>query len=288
MSRRARGTPPAPPAPGAVLPRWEQEAATLWRVAGFGRERHLPGVRWWFENRLRETPLVVLQCALEGRFTYRGPDGLVLPVVAGEALLFMHGEESAYGLPRDATEPFVTEFVALAGAGLREHWLLLRQEGSVLPAAEGAAALDLTRRLIARTEALRQDALALSREVHAAVHELVELRWLAQARARSPVERAVDDLLRAPTASWSLKEVAERHGVSREHLTRTFHRQVGEAPAAWLARARLGHALALLERTLLPVAEVARQAGYASTHTLARQVRLHTGRSPRGVRERRP
>jgi AraC-like DNA-binding protein len=35
------------------------------------------------------------------------------------------------------------------------------------------------------------------------------------------------------------------------------------------------------------VAEVARQSGYASTHTMARQVRLSTGLSPRAIRRQR-
>ena len=192
----------------------------------------------------------------------------------------MHGEPTAYGMPPDATETVVTEFIALAGAGVREHWHLLSSHGPVLPAPEAGVALPCLRRLIDRLPQLAGDVAASAAAVHAFVLELLALRRQAHALAMTPVERAVEDLLRSPTAAVPLKTIAERHGVSREHLTRSFIARVGSPPGAWLSRARLERALALLMHTRLPMGEIARQAGYSSTHTLARQVRAVTGAPP--------
>jgi transcriptional regulator GlxA family with amidase domain len=137
-------------------------------------------------------------------------------------------------------------------------------------------------------------ALADPRLVHeatviaAAVHEFVMLLFTSLRRdlvaSQSPVERAIDAILANPTHPWSLKEVAERHRCSREHLTRAFTRRLGTAPGAWLAEARVRRAIQLLRETALPVAAVAEQSGFSSTHTLARQVRAATGSSPRLLR----
>lgn len=127
---------------------------------------------------------------------------------------------------------------------------------------------------------------AVSLAVHGFVLGLfTRLRAQRQAR-QSAVERAVEELLSHPTATVSLKRLAERCGCSREHLSRVFAERTGLAPAAWLAQERLARALMLLRDTSLPVAAVAEQCGYGSAHTLARQVRAATGRAPRALRAR--
>ncbi len=286
---RGRGGPPAAPVParGGQDPerRHLLEATTLWRRESFGRQRHPPGVDYWFENRERDRETVVLQLAVSGSIRYRDLDGVSRLVTAGEGLLFMHGEDTAYGLARDATEPFVTEYLAMTGAGLREHWQLLRREGSILSPAEMAAVLPPLRRLIARP-ASSDEPLAVAGEIHALVMALLLVRDRARAAQQSPVERAVDDLLRSPTMPGSLKTLADRHGVSREHFTRCFRSRMGETPGRYAARVRLERALDLLAQTALPVLEVARQAGFASPHTLARQLRAATGRPPSALRSR--
>ena len=170
---------------------------------------------------------------------------------------------------------------------MREHWELLRAHGSVLPVAADGPGLAAMRQVIGlAAPGASRDAVAMAGALHTFALLLFADQRQAHARSQSPVERAVDDLLRSPTSPWSLKQLAERHGVSREHLTRTFHQRLGEAPGTYLAKIRRERALALLSQTVLPVAEVARQAGYASTHTMARQVRLLTGLSPRTLRRR--
>ena len=111
----------------------------------------------------------------------------------------------------------------------------------------------------------------------------------AASRGRRPVEH---DCARRAPACQARERVdtdgcpshQKRHGCSREHLARRVAERLGVPPATWLARVRLERALALLRDTALPVAAIARQCGFGSTHTLARRVRAATGRSPRGLR----
>ncbi len=264
-----------------------QEAETLWRVNGFGQERHAPGGSYWFENRERDSQTVVFQHCLSGLIHFRDQRRAIHQVLPGHAVLFMHGEDSAYGIPRGATEPFVTQFIGLAGAGVREHWALLRRQGSVIAVDPEGPVLPALRKLMDLASPRSGcDAATMAMELHAFVMLLFTSLRQAHVRAQTPVERAVDDLLRHATAPWSLKQLAERHGVSREHLTRSFRQRLGVSPAAYLAKARLEKALELLRETTVPVAQVARQAGFSSTHTLARQVRAATGGSPRAVRRK--
>ena len=265
----------------------QRETGTLWHATGFGRERHPPGAAYWFENSVRDAATVVFQYVVSGELQFRDANRAQHTVRAGAALLFMHGEPTAYGLSRQATEALVVEFLSFAGAGVREHWELLRAHGSVLALdAEGAVLRAMRQVVSLAAPGAATEAVDMAGALHTFAMLLFADQRQAQALAQSPVERAVDDLLRAPTSPWSLKQLAERHGVSREHLTRTFQQRLGEAPGTYLAKIRRERALALLSQTVLPVAEVARQAGYASTHTMARQVRLLTGLSPRTLRRR--
>ena len=101
-----------------------------------------------------------------------------------------------------------------------------------------------------------------------------------------PVDQAVEAMLAAPTAPWSIKRLASQYRVSREHLARIFRERVGLPPAAWQARERVRVAVELLERPGLPVRAVRDQAGFSSSHALIRHVRLATGLTPREIRLR--
>ncbi len=262
-----------------------REAATLWRLNSYGRERWVPASGYWWNNRGRGLGPVVFQYTIAGRMVVREA-GQTIEVPPGHAALFRYEDDSAYGLPPACAQPYVCEWVTLTGAGLPEHWQILRERFGPVVAIDEDTHTSLHR--------LRQDAdLRRGQDpatVSAAVHGFVlglftRLQRERQAR-QSAVERAVEELLSNPTAAPPLKQLAERCGCSREHLTRLFTERVGLAPGTWLAQERLARALLLLRDTSLPVAAVAEQCGYGSTHTLARQVRAATGSAPRAFRAR--
>src|SRR5207245_1120003 len=80
-------------------------------------------------------------------------------------------------------------------------------------------------------------------EIYSVIMRLYTYLDELQSRGKSPVERAMDELLAHAIGSLSLKEVALRHGCSREHLTRVFAERVGKSPAKYLTQAKLSRAL---------------------------------------------
>lgn len=268
---------------------------TLWRVWGFGQSQLVyPGMHYWFENLGRKPDgLVIAQFSLRGRMVYREKTQRV-EVPESSLLLFAYNEDTAYGRPAEWREPYVCDHLALRGAGLLEHWSVLRRRfGSVLPLRQGSALHEQFLRLCETASPLTgTEPTSVATAVHGFVMRIYEECEENLAAEQSPVERAIDDLLRHPTYPWSLKEVAQRHGCSREHLARVFHQRIGAPPGKHLARARLECALAMLRETHLPLSTIAVQSGFPSTHTLARCVREASGCSPSqlrsGAKRRRP
>ena len=266
------------------------EASLLWRATAHGRQTVPPGRPYWFENATRSpTGVIVVQATLAGTIVYRD-DADERPVEPGQIVIFAWGERSAYGLTQTRSEPYICEWINLDGAGLREHLDALRQRhGSVLDTTTDSTLLDELRTVgaTARPDA-RVTATTAAATVHHFVMRLIEHAERRHVAALTPVEQAVEQMLRQPLAPWSLKELADHFGVSREHFSRVFRARTGRTPAAFQNRARLNRALALLRQTDLSMQAIAQQTGFASLHTMARHVRTATGQAPSALRPPKP
>jgi AraC-like DNA-binding protein len=271
-----------------------------WRVQGFGREVHPAGRRYWWDNRGRDPEgAVVVQATLAGRIVLRrfGGDGPAVdtPVGPGDVLAFRYGDATAYGQPDGAPLPqaYRPAWVVLEGPGVREHFEALRRAGGEVVRGEPMLvdAVASLAALAGGPDAGPSSPSLVAVSAYALVVRLIAAGIDRGRAALPPVQRAINRLREDPLRDWSLKRLAAEHGVTREHLTRVFTDQLGQPPHAWLTRRRLDHAITLLRGSDLPLADVARQAGYGSPHTLARQVRRHTGLAPatlRRQRQRRP
>jgi AraC-like DNA-binding protein len=257
----------------------------LWEVGWHGSDRHPPGSQYWWDNRLRTYEGCVIQWTIAGELRYCDAERDVR-VPPGHAVLFMQPSESSYGLAADARSTYVAEWVNLCGAGLTAHWRgLTALRGPVLALPVGGPEYRAMRRLCELADPRARTApVAMAAAVHAFVLMLWEGASLSRDADRRPVELAIDAMLAAPTAPWSLKRLAEEHGVSREHFARAFHERVGQPPAAWLAMQRGNRAIALLTATELPIRAIRDQAGFTSSHALIRRVRAATGYAPLELR----
>lgn len=261
----------------------------FWQVSSYSFDQHVENNgHWSLNNHNRERRgVVIFQYAARGGFLYRDPRGeRVVP--EGWAAIFSFGEESWYGLPAHFPEPLLTQYLSLEGAGLLAHVNFLRERfGSVFRLGEENPLRENMRQIAESSRPRTASEAALhGAEVYAFIMRLytyLEEQW---ARDKPPVERAVDELLRRPANAWSLKEVAQRHGCSREHLTRIFTERTGTPPAKYLGRAKLSKALELLVETGLPIGRVAVQSGFTNKFTLARHVKEETGTTPGRLRER--
>jgi AraC-like DNA-binding protein len=264
------------------------DSPVLWRINGWGRQLVGPNRPYWWENRERiPDGQVYAQLTLEGRILHRDAQGEERWCEPGSLVLFKHGEPTSYGRPPGDRTPYRCHWIALLGAGLYEHWQWLQERcGSVHPLGDDQRIPQALERLIDLADERSQaTVLARAAGTHNFVNQLFAvLEERRSAGTRSPLDRALEELLAQPMGGGTLKELARRHGVSREHLARAAHERLGRPPAAWLAGVRLTQALQLLKETALPIAEVARQSGFPSAHTLARQVRRSTGKSPAQIR----
>lgn len=125
--------------------------------------------------------------------------------------------------------------------------------------------------------------------------ELCQLSETPLAPARGGLapwaERRCLELMRARLGEdISLDELAAEAQLSPFHFARMFKQSVGIPPRAYLTRLRLEKACDLLERTDLPVTEIALEVGYSSNQVLARVFVKHRRMSPssyrRAVRDR--
>ena len=88
----------------------------------------------------------------------------------------------------------------------------------------------------------------------------------------------------------SVADIADRVGVTPQHLARLFGRYVGSRPGDYLWSRRTDRAVDLITSTGLTLGEIAAQTGFRTPFHLSRRVRRVTGSAPtelRGERARR-
>lgn len=91
----------------------------------------------------------------------------------------------------------------------------------------------------------------------------------------------LDDMAQPP----GLTELAELCGLSVRHLTRAFRERTGTSIHRHLERQRLARATALLHGSAMPVADIARELGFASPAYFATAFRRATGHAPAAYRK---
>ncbi|MFE9779167.1 GlxA family transcriptional regulator [Streptomyces sp. NPDC005775] len=101
-------------------------------------------------------------------------------------------------------------------------------------------------------------------------------------------DRDADSL--AAVRTFALTRLAEPHtiadlaGMSARSFARHFQASTGTTPLRWLITQRVAAAQKLLERTDLPLPEVARRTGFGSEITMRQHFATHLGTSPRDYR----
>ncbi len=83
----------------------------------------------------------------------------------------------------------------------------------------------------------------------------------------------------------SLRDLAERSGLSMYHFSRLFTKSMGAAPMTYFHRQKVAFAKNLLANTTLLVKEIAAVLGFEDPFYFSAQFRKHVGMSPRAFRE---
>lgn len=236
---------------------------------------------YFWDNRVRtQSQQLVVQRTFSGEAFFE-TGGRTFMVGVGQAMLFTHGEESAYGYPQGATVPLVLEFVSMQpGAGLCELFSSVRREfGSVVSMAAGGEA---ARWLTALRQALNGQAPLGWRMGEACFRLLLAIRAEQQnlREVEDPVvtlRRRLEEDFRQPI---QIKQLADECGRTREHLIRSFRARYGCTPGAFLHRLRMEHAARLFMDARLSLHAVARRCGYVHSRSFKRAFKAYYGHPP--------
>ncbi|MDF3057393.1 MAG: AraC family transcriptional regulator [Rariglobus sp.] len=226
---------------------------------------------------------VAIQRTLRGRAWFRDDRG-THDVPAGHAMLFTHAEPTAYGYPKDATEPYALRYISVTIGGLGPLFTRLRQDfGSVVRMPDDSEATALFDELHGH---FKQRTFSDRLQESELIHRLLIALYREQVqgtRTSDPIEFGHHYLRSHFRSPINLKLVAEKCAVSREHFIREFTRRYHESPGALLRRLRLEQARAMLAATDTDVESIALASGYASSNTFCRAYRQKFGRSPRAL-----
>jgi AraC family transcriptional regulator of adaptative response / DNA-3-methyladenine glycosylase II len=105
---------------------------------------------------------------------------------------------------------------------------------------------------------------------------------------RTTVERALRLIEEGALDHGGVEALAARLGIGARHLTRLFARHLGASPREVARTARIARAKRLLNESALPVAEVARRAGFPSPRRMSAAFAALYGRPPSALRGRGP
>lgn len=261
-----------PPAPPGSL--WRIVVVTRRPLLHLPRMVHLASERrdashgYRYEGRFRQAEthfLFKYTIAGEGRFRDAAGEHAVPP---GHGFLCeISDPATAYYYPADGREPW--EFVYCCfkwPAGRATVREFIDRYGAVhaLPVSSGVIA-----RLLAWRH-YRHRWLELDPGASAApILELMTALVSAQESARSEdstdqlVQRAQGLIRDRLSESLTVATLAGILEVSREHLSRVFRAQTGQSPHAYILRQKMLLACRLLKDGDLPIAEIARQAGFS-------------------------
>jgi len=242
------------------------------------------GPEYFWDNRRRKPKLYegrshVLQLCREGTafIEVEGKRHLSTP---DTAMIFRHGEDSAYGNALDA--PYTNAWLAFSGEPMTGIYDFLRdQHGPVIPLPDGTESRERFNDLIGRRQAS-----AFNSPFHeSALCQTFFMRLLDQLREAvhrtDPIVRARDLLREQFSLPISVKTIADEAGLSREYFSRAFTERYHQSPSSYLKELRFAQADRLLTTTELPLEAIARDCGYTDTSAFVRAYRRAKGKSPR-------
>lgn len=124
----------------------------------------------------------------------------------------------------------------------------------------------------------------LALEVATTIWSVPVPRVPAGPRADARIGQAIAYIEALHTRNIGITDIAAAAGLSPTQLTRGFRAALGVSPYAYVIDRRLETAVGLLQRTDLPIAIIALEAGFADQAHLTRLMRARIGITPRAVR----
>ncbi|NJK91258.1 MAG: helix-turn-helix domain-containing protein [Blastochloris sp.] len=225
---------------------------------------------------------VIIQQTLSGKGCFEDRQGR-REVDVDWAFLALVPGEARYYYPAGAQMPWTFQWINLYGPeSLRWGENLQKRFGSVLPLSRTSRPGHLFRKLV--TQSRHKQAMQACQ--HSAQIYTFIMEWWAWLEHRLPVKSdgmktAISHVRSHFREPLTVKELAQQAGCSREHFSRAFKQETGTTPALFLRQLRLQSARSLLQKTALPLREIAQQSGFSSAQHLLKAYQRHEGKSPR-------
>jgi AraC family transcriptional activator FtrA len=167
--------------------------------------------------------------------------------------------------------------------------VLYIDEGQILTSAGSAAGLDLCLHLIRRdfgAEVATQVARRLVIPPHRDGGQAQFLDSPVDRRERGPLSVVLERVQRHIQKPVTITEMARWAAMSERTFIRRFRATTGMTPGEWIAHQRISRAKDLLERSSLPIDQVAARSGMGTAMTLRHHFRRRIGLSPAEYRKR--
>ena len=210
-------------------------------------------------------------------------DGRMISVSPGHVIMLKPGCEESFTFSR--TEETWHRWIAVHLNHISDHTrLVLEQLPECLPLTEEMNRL-LDLMLNVQRYAPLEDPAVVSLGL-AALHlyPTESKRALLQKEKHPAVYSVLSFIFEHYMEDLSLAELADRAGLSPEHLVRLFKQYEQTTPIAYLWNYRISRAVELLTSTGLNVTEVAHRCGFKTSHHFARMVKQVTGRTASDIR----
>lgn len=191
------------------------------------------------------------------------------------------------GRPATTHWRHVAQFRSLFPRVRLDPEVLFVDDGNILTSAGVAAGIDLCLHVIRRDHGSEVANRAARRCVAPPFRDGGQAQFIER-----PI-RDMPDTTTALTRAWALRRLSEPltlHGLaahanmSIRTFTRRFREETGLSPAKWLTAQRIEHARQLLETTDLPIDDVARNSGFATTVSLRQHLHATVGVAPLAYR----
>jgi AraC-like DNA-binding protein len=242
---------------------------------------------YYFHNRHRPDGAgLAVQLTVKGAAFFENHQGRRL-VQPDYAMMFSHSEDSEYGFPSGAAEPYCQQYIEMTDCdALRNVFDRITQDfGSVVYLPEKSEARDLFNEIVERFRIGRfrdryEEAEILFRMLIAIYRQQVD-----GTRVQDPIEFGHHFICSRFRNASNLKEIAQLCGITREYFTRGFRRRYKKTPGQMLKRLRLEHAELLLKTTRMPVVDIAAASGFANLNTFGRFFKKNYRLSPSEYRE---
>jgi AraC family transcriptional regulator len=112
------------------------------------------------------------------------------------------------------------------------------------------------------------------------------IKALQHGLSRRQVKQIKDYIEAHLSENLSLEDLARQLDFSPYHFMRLFRQAIGQSPYQFILGRRVEHAKILLQKTELPLAQVALESGFAHQSHLSRVFKQHLGLTPKSFRHK--